>query len=60
MNIVFRAVHVCGASNKIADALSRFQFQKFHQLAPEADLDSTPVPVHLWNILLANRKTLYQ
>ena len=35
--------HIAGVNNSIADALSRFQMQKFHQLAPDAD-DNEPTP----------------
>ncbi|XP_056124427.1 uncharacterized protein LOC130102426 [Rhinichthys klamathensis goyatoka] len=38
------AIHVPGAQNQIADSLSRFSFQKFRMLAPEADPTPTPVP----------------
>ncbi|XP_073685315.1 uncharacterized protein [Garra rufa] len=38
------AKHVAGADNQIADSLSRFLFQKFRKLAPEADPSPTPVP----------------
>ena len=51
LNIAFKAVHVSGTSNKIADSLSRSLFQKFRQLAPEALPEPTPVPDHLWKIL---------
>ena len=37
--------HIPGVSNSIADALSRSQFSRFHQLAPEADENPTPTPV---------------
>ena len=30
------AAHVPGVENKIADAISRFRWQEFRQLAPEA------------------------
>jgi len=36
-NFLVRACHVPGVSNKIADALSRFQMQCFWALAPDAD-----------------------
>ncbi|XP_057206534.1 uncharacterized protein LOC130564470 [Triplophysa rosa] len=36
--------HVPGSKNQIADALSRFSFQKFRLLAPDADPLPTPVP----------------
>lgn len=42
-NILFRARHVPGVNNGIADALSRKQMARFRHLAPEAD--SCPVPV---------------
>lgn len=50
LNIAIKSKHVSGSSNQIADALSRFEFQRFRELAPDADQDPTPVPSHLWNI----------
>lgn len=41
---IIRAKHVPGSQNQIADSLSRFLFQKFRTLAPEADQFPTPVP----------------
>ncbi len=41
---VIVARHVAGSENQIADSLSRFLFQKFRRLAPEADEVPTPVP----------------
>ncbi len=38
------AKHVPGSENQIADSLSRFLFQKFRTLAPDADQFPTPVP----------------
>ena len=43
-NISFRAVHVPGASNEIADALSRFQAHHFREVAPHAEAQMTPLP----------------
>ncbi|XP_072037394.1 uncharacterized protein [Amphiura filiformis] len=43
-NIMFKAKHIPGVENSIADALSRFQFQRFRQLAPWADKVGTPCP----------------
>ena len=43
-NISFRAVHVPGASNEIADALSRFQAHRFREVAPHAEAQMTPLP----------------
>ena len=44
-NIYFQAKHVVGTKNVLADALSRLQVQKFHQLAPYADPLPTTVPI---------------
>ncbi|CAH3163205.1 unnamed protein product, partial [Porites lobata] len=41
---VFTARHVPGKSNAIANAISRFEFQRFHQLAPYASPTATSVP----------------
>lgn len=40
------AKHISGSKNQIADSLSRFMFQKFRTLAPEADTSPTPVPLY--------------
>ena len=50
LNIAFKALHVRGCFNRLADTLSRFQLQKFHELAPDADPEPSTVPNHLWNI----------
>ena len=49
-NIYIRAKHVPGKRNEIADSLSRFQFQRFRQLAPQADTNPCPVPEALLTI----------
>ena len=36
--------HIPGVDNSVADALSRLQFHRFCQLAPEADSEPTPTP----------------
>ena len=48
-NILFKAKHIPGVKNNLADALSHLQVQKFRQLAP-ASMDRSPadIPVHLW------------
>ena len=51
-NIVFKAKHIEGSKNIIADALSRFQFGRFRAVAPEADLYPTPVPEDIWTELI--------
>ena len=50
LNVVVKAQHLSSTVNVIADALSRFQLQKFRQLVPDAEQFPTPVPSHLWNI----------
>lgn len=41
---IIKAAHVPGHHNLIADALSRFAFQKFRRLAPNSDAHPTPIP----------------
>ncbi len=41
---IITAKHIPGSKNQIADSLSRFMFQKFRALAPEADPSPTPIP----------------
>ncbi|XP_057175701.1 uncharacterized protein LOC130545285 [Triplophysa rosa] len=41
---ILTAKHIPGSKNQIADTLSRFSFQKFRLLAPEADPMPTPIP----------------
>jgi hypothetical protein len=43
-----KAFHISSANNCVADALSRGQFQKFKELAPEADTFPTAVPMEFW------------
>ncbi|XP_053563915.1 uncharacterized protein LOC128654176 [Bombina bombina] len=47
-NISFRAVHVPGRFNVIADALSRFQWDRFREVAPGAERDGVACPEDLW------------
>ena len=44
-NTQFKALHVLGVHNEIADALSRFQMNRFRCLAPKAD--QTPSDIHV-------------
>ena len=47
-NILFRAKHIPGIYNQLADCLSRFQVQKFKRLAPVSMNPSpTAIPMHL-------------
>ena len=50
-NVLFKAIHVPGRHNKIADALSRQQFHRFRALAPEAEPAPTPIPQQLVQLL---------
>ena len=47
MNFSVKAVHVPGKLNTIADALSRFDFQEFRRLRPDANRSPTRPPVGL-------------
>ena len=44
MNFTIISKHVPGKDNNIADLLSRFNMQVFHQLAPHAHLTPVMVP----------------
>ncbi|XP_077781388.1 uncharacterized protein LOC144327059 [Podarcis muralis] len=46
----WQAKFVPGIDNNIADALSRFQMERFRSLAPDAQQQPQPFPEHLWNI----------
>ena len=46
-SFAFTASYVEGRQNGLADALSRFQFQRFRQLAPLADAEATAIPPQL-------------
>lgn len=46
-NIMFKALHIEGVSNSLADALSRQQVERFRDLAPRADLYPTQLPEHI-------------
>lgn len=43
-NMQFKAVHIEGRINCIADAISRQQWQRFRTLAPEAKAEKLPIP----------------
>ena len=42
-SFAFTASHVAGSSNSVADALSRFDFQRFRRLVPQAAWYSKPL-----------------
>ncbi|KAM9330287.1 uncharacterized protein PAF06_011605 [Gastrophryne carolinensis] len=50
-NILFRAVHVPGVANGITDALSRFQMDRFRELAPEACTEGEECPDWGWRLI---------
>ncbi|XP_062249448.1 uncharacterized protein LOC133958576 [Platichthys flesus] len=43
-NFILRATHIPGHQNSIADALSRFKFQEFKAMCPQAKPSSIPCP----------------
>lgn len=45
-NIQFRAVHLPGVKNELADSLSRFQMAKFRASQTPAD-----IPVEFWEVI---------
>jgi len=46
--IEISAVHIPTSQNCIADALSRFQLNRFHHLVPQAEQHLTPIQVINW------------
>lgn len=49
-NILIKGQYVQSKMNGIADSLSRSNWQRFRNLAPEADKYPTKMPDHLWKI----------
>ncbi|XP_061170929.1 uncharacterized protein LOC133180416 [Saccostrea echinata] len=49
-NIHFKAQHIPGKVNVVADGLSRLKFQELRRTAPWLDLKATPIPPELMNI----------
>ena len=49
-NILFCARYVPGVNNKVADALSCFQEERFRTLAPSASSTSEEFPEELWSL----------
>ena len=46
------AQHIPGVHNNIADALSRFSWQEFRRLAPDAQLHPVSIPHQLWELFI--------
>ncbi|KAM4053257.1 uncharacterized protein ACNLHF_005994 [Anomaloglossus baeobatrachus] len=51
LNLWVCAIHVPGVLNSVADALSRFQWDRFRMLAPDAEQQETVWPVWLWDLV---------
>ena len=49
-NFTLTAVHLAGLQNGVADSLSRFQMERFRELAPEASPIGYPIPEYLTHI----------
>lgn len=43
-NMHFKAVHIEGRINSIADSISRKQWDRFRSLAPEAEVEPMLIP----------------
>ncbi|XP_054839956.1 uncharacterized protein LOC129332750 [Eublepharis macularius] len=50
LNILFRARHMPGVDNGVADTLSRQQMDRFRHLAPGADSFPSRMPMGLWRL----------
>lgn len=50
INALFIVQHVPGLQNGVADALSRFQEERFRELAPAASPFPDPMPQWLWSL----------
>ena len=48
--------HILGHFNPVADALSRFQVERFRQLMPTADVHPTAIPETVWDIWPQNHE----
>ena len=51
-NMQFKAIHIEGQINCIADVISSKQWQRFGSLLREADLEMTPVPQEFLQLIL--------
>jgi hypothetical protein len=49
-NITIHAQYIPSKSNSIADSISRSQWRRFRQLAPNADQWPTPLPHQIWDV----------
>lgn len=51
LNVHFSVVYVPGVTNCIADSFSRFKWDRFRELVPEADEVGLCCPGHLWSLV---------
>ena len=49
-NFTLTAVNLAGLQNGVADPFSRFQMERFRELAPEASSIGYPIPEYLTHI----------
>lgn len=54
-NITFKAKHIAGLDNSIADAISRKQWRRFRNLALVARKDPDPIPARFHSLILEVR-----
>ena len=59
-NILFRARHIPGVHNAVADCILRFQVEQLKKISPGADKLPTPVPTHLLNLKIKTSKQTKQ
>lgn len=59
LNIFIYAVHIPGIENTLADSLSRFQWDKFRELAPAAEKEGIPCPGWIWELALESPQNVY-
>lgn len=52
-NIQFKAQHINGLKNEIADSISRFQLHRLRELAPEAELIQENNPEEFRDLILS-------
>ena len=54
-SIQFKAKHIEGTTNQLADSLSRFQDERFRALVPDAEVEPEAIPSQFIK-LIANMK----
>lgn len=50
-DIQFKAIHFSNSENSIADAISRFQLQRFRALGPQADMQPEQIPAEFLEVI---------